>query len=156
MMMKLAEAQKLALALMKTHGLADWHFSFDRAKRRFGSCQYQRKLITLSRYLTLLNPEAQVRETILHEIAHALVPKAGHGKKWQEKCLELGIRPERCYSSSEVNQPDAPYQLVCPYCQMRIPRYRKPRRIFACKRCCERYNAGRFDARYQLKLLRHP
>ena len=39
----------------------------------------------------------QVRDTILHEIAHALVgPGHGHDAVWKRKCREVGARPERC------------------------------------------------------------
>jgi hypothetical protein len=52
----------------------------DSAVRRFGTCRYSRKLITLSRQLIELNDQARVLDTILHEIAHALAgPKTGHG-----------------------------------------------------------------------------
>jgi hypothetical protein len=35
--MNLYEARDLARALITWHGLADWTFRFDRARRRFGS-----------------------------------------------------------------------------------------------------------------------
>ena len=76
---------------MARHGLGDWTFQFDRAKRRFGACNYTTRTISLSRTLTRLNDDAAVRETLLHEIAHALTPGAGHGPAWQVKCLEFGI-----------------------------------------------------------------
>ena len=48
-----------------------WTFLFDRAIRRFGNCNYTKRQISLSAKLTLLNDEPVVRETLLHEIAHA-------------------------------------------------------------------------------------
>ena len=39
--MKLIDAGDLALQLMKIHGIQDWNFEFDNAKRRFGCCNYQ-------------------------------------------------------------------------------------------------------------------
>ena len=91
--MNLYAARDLALALMRQHGLNDWTFRFDHARRRFGSCQPRRKVITLSRPLAFLNAEPQVRDTVLHEIAHALTPGDGHGSRWKRKCVEIGAEP---------------------------------------------------------------
>ena len=110
--MELAKAQKLADELMTLHGLhyPKWSFKFDHAKRRFGVCKYNRLggqifrgEISLSKHLVLLNDEEKVKDTILHEIAHALTPGHGHDVVWKRKCIEIGAKPERCYSSKEVN-----------------------------------------------------
>src|SRR4051812_18501566 len=117
--MNLHEARILATDLMRQHGLTGWTFHFDGARRRFGSCQPARKRITLSRALTLLNNLDQIRDTILHEIAHALTPGDNHGDKWRAKCVEIGARPERCYQADEVLAPArraATYRIGCPRC----------------------------------------
>ena len=87
---------------MQQHGLSaqGWRFQFDHARRRFGACRYGRKLITLSRPLVLLNPEAEVRDTILHEIAHALCPGDGHGVRWKQKCREIAPAPPGAITKS--------------------------------------------------------
>ena len=75
--MTLAQARRLALRLMRQHKLSPaWSFGFDRSKVRFGKCNFANKEISLSRYLVELNDENEVRETILHEIAHALARAA--------------------------------------------------------------------------------
>ena len=84
------DAAQLARSLMIQHGLSGWAFRFDHARRRFGSCRYGEKTITLSRPLTLLNDDGQVRDTVLHEIAHALCPGDGHGPNWKAACRRLG------------------------------------------------------------------
>src|SRR4051794_7171378 len=103
--MNLYAARDLAITLMRQHGLSDWTFRFDHARRRFGSCRTRLKLITLSRPLTFLNDEPQVRDTILHEIAHSLTPGDGHGPAWRRKCAEIGANPRRCYGDDEVISP---------------------------------------------------
>ena len=76
--MDLQHARQLAIDLIEAHGLAPrWKFAFDRAIRRFGNCDYTRRRITLSAPLTLLNDEEKVKDTILHEIAHALAHEGG-------------------------------------------------------------------------------
>ena len=81
--MTLTEARQLAHDLMRLHKVpAVWSFQFDHSKVRFGKCNYTKKEISLSRHLVQLNSEAEVRDTILHEIAHALAPRgAGHLKR---------------------------------------------------------------------------
>jgi predicted SprT family Zn-dependent metalloprotease len=129
---------QLARELMIRHGLADWKFQFDHARRRFGSCQYGRKLITLSRPLTLLNDPEQVRDTVLHEIAHALTPGGGHGARWKARCLEIGARPARCYTDQAVRSParsPARYRLGCRTCGWWVERRRVTGRRYICTRC---------------------
>lgn len=88
----------LANELMTQHGLQEWTFVWDRAKRRFGQCRYVEKQISLSRPLVALNSETQVRDTILHEIAHALAGAGhGHSKHWKEVAASIGAEPHRCY-----------------------------------------------------------
>ncbi|MCA9836579.1 MAG: SprT-like domain-containing protein [Trueperaceae bacterium] len=149
--MNFTEAKTLAVQLLDDYQLKDWVFKFDHAKRRFGSCNYTLKQITLSKHLTELNSEEQVRETLLHEIAHALTPGDHHGKRWQAKCLELGIKPERCYKSQEVNQPTAKYFLYCSSCELKVPRLRRSNRVFVCKACCQKYNQGRLTEKFKLE-----
>jgi predicted SprT family Zn-dependent metalloprotease len=136
--MNLYAARDLARSLMAEHGLGGWIFRFDHARRRFGSCAPTKKRITLSRPLTLLNDEAEVRDTILHEIAHALAPGDGHGRAWKAACARLGARPVRCYTDEMVVSPPrraAPYQVGCPRCGWWQDRHRLTRRKLVCRRC---------------------
>ena len=43
-------------------------------------------------------PDADIDDTLLHEIAHALVGKAhGHDQVWQAKAVALGCSGRRCH-----------------------------------------------------------
>ena len=132
--MNVAVATKLAKHLMRQHKLApEWTFRFDHSKVRFGKCNYAKKEISLSRYLVELNSEAEVRETILHEIAHALAPRrAGHGSAWRSVALLIGCNGRRCYGE-EVVRPKPKYKGTCPACQRVVYRHRRNR--IACGRC---------------------
>ncbi len=140
--MDLAAARRLALDLMQQHGVGDWGFTFDRAKRRLGSCRYASRTLTLSAPLTRLNDEAVVRDTILHEIAHALTPGAGHGPRWRTAARRLGAAPRACVAADELTVPPAPYALVCDGCGVRLARYRRPRQRLICRACHERHRQG--------------
>ncbi len=155
------EAQILAKKLMKkflnSEKFSDWKFCFDRAKKRFGQCHYQKKIISLSRHLVEINNEKTIRETILHEISHAICGyKAGHGKKWKECIKEIGGIPERCYSRETVNTPRLKYTAFCTSCGIETQRQQKFKTSLfysapACKKCCKIHNNGKFSRKFLLQ-----
>jgi SprT protein len=142
------DARQLAEELMRLHRLLPkWSFTFDRSKARFGKCDYRKKQISLSKHLVELNDVDQVRETILHEIAHALAPRgAGHGPAWKALALSIGCNGGRCFGN-EVTRPAPKYQGACPSCNRVIRRHR--RRTLACGHC-----ATAFDPKYLFKQSR--
>ena len=86
---------------MAQHGLLGWVFKFNRRKRQMGICFYPHQgrpgRIELSIYFVEKNSEEEIRDTILHEIAHALVgPKHAHDAVWRAKYIEIGAVPKRC------------------------------------------------------------
>jgi predicted SprT family Zn-dependent metalloprotease len=121
-------AETTARELMFQHGLHNWQFEFDHAVVRFGRCSHSRRTISLSRELVQLNTEAQVRDTILHEIAHALVgPGHGHGRVWKLRAASIGAKPERCYDQSVVPVPRAmEWTGTCQSCGKVLQRMRRP------------------------------
>ena len=131
------EAADLARALMARWGLDDWRFEFDAAVRRFGHCRFEARTISLSRHLVALNEVEVVRDTILHEIAHALAgPRHGHDAVWRRTAVHVGARPDRTFGD-EVASPPAPWVGTCPGCGSRLERHRLLRRTrqLACATC---------------------
>ena len=150
--MELNDATTLAHTLMQMYGLASWRFAFNQRKRAFGLCNFTRKTIYLSAPLTEINDEPAVRDTLLHEIAHALAgPAAKHGLIWQEIATRIGATPRRCFGS-EVKMLPSRYILVCPNCGQSVSRHRPPTRAYACWFCCRAYNGSKFSEKYQLVL----
>lgn len=130
------DAQTIALDLLRHHGLAHWQFRFNRRKRTLGLCYYDLKRIELSLHFVLQNDEAAVRDTVLHEIAHALAGQAAaHGPRWQEMCVRIGARPERCDRTASM--PAGRWRAVCPGCGKAFHRYKRPQRNarYACRSC---------------------
>lgn len=111
--MDLDDARDLARDLMEEHGLEHWDLQFDRARQRFGRCVYDTYTIQLSAPLVSLNEEHHVRDTILHEIAHALMgPGYGHGPEWRRMARRIGAPPERCFTQAVVT-PERKYSGTC-------------------------------------------
>jgi predicted SprT family Zn-dependent metalloprotease len=131
--MTLFEAKELALRLMISHKLTDWRFEFNNRKGAFGVCSYSKKTIYLSRITTPQMTDKAVINTILHEIAHALVG-AGHGYNyvWRRKAIEIGCDGSRCNHYEEVNI-RYKYIAVCPCCGKEIGANRKPKRSHWCR-----------------------
>ena len=147
--MDLNLARALAENLMERHNLVDWKFGFDRAKRRFGSCHYDEKKISLSRHLVEINEKKSVEQTILHEIAHALCgARAGHGAGWRAKVVEIGGVASRCFDPQKIKIPPPKYTAICPNCQKTFPAQKKY--TAACRACCTKFNRGRFSAKFQI------
>ena len=89
----------LARSEMNKYGLKDWDLDLDFAKVRAGACYFREKKISFSRNFIKNAHQEDINDTILHEIAHALVgPKHGHNKVWKEMALKLGCSAKRCHT----------------------------------------------------------
>jgi predicted SprT family Zn-dependent metalloprotease len=125
---------ELAWRLLAAHGLSGWSFAYNRSKVHLGQCLYGPRLVVLSAHFVELNGDEAVLDTLLHEIAHALVgPGHGHDSVWRAKCLEVGARPERL--SYEVTMPVGRWQAVCPCCGRLHDRHRRPKHLVGWS-CC--------------------
>jgi hypothetical protein len=111
--------EEVGQELLEKHGLGDWSFTINRRLQRamferalaatkqpdyepgsgvnvvMGYCFSEYKLIWIAPYLIKNHPPEQICDTILHEIAHALTPGAGHGNAWVKKAKELGCTGRR-------------------------------------------------------------
>jgi predicted SprT family Zn-dependent metalloprotease len=131
--MDLFRAEREAKMLMAAHGLTGWRFEWDNAKRRFGRCRHSDRLISLSRVLTVQRTEDAVRNTMLHEIAHALVGAShGHNEVWRRKALSIGCDGRRC--SADKVEMTYKWHGVCPNGHT-IKRHRKSKGDQSCVRC---------------------
>lgn len=137
--------------LMTEHGLISkgWTFKLNNRKRSLGVCKYGPRRIEISRYIISL-PREEIIDTILHEIAHALVgPTHGHNHVWKAKCREIGCKPQRC-ADQPMNAP-AKWKLVCTTCGYERKRHRRTKKVRACGQCCRRYNSGNYTEEFKLQ-----
>jgi len=152
--MNLYEAELKIKSLMIKHNLTGWRFHFDIARSRFGRCNYYTKTITLSKYLTELNDEERVTDTMLHEIAHALVHTRygtrGHSHTWKAVCNEIGCSGRRTYNLTNTLTPPSRYVFECPKClrTVHVNRFLNS----ACGKCCRDYNGGKFTSEYKFRV----
>lgn len=127
----------MARCYLAQFGLTDWDFAWDRAKRRAGQTNFTHRRISLSHHIATESTPGQVRDTLLHEIAHALVgPGHGHDATWKEMASKLGATPR-----ARGNFPVAPGRWVAT-CSAghQHSRHRKPTRDMSCGLCSRRYS----------------
>lgn len=94
----LRELATRAQKLLHQHRLGQWSFQFDYGTRRAGSCQYDKQVITMSYDYAKQASDEEIQDTLLHEIAHALVGKKhNHDDVWRAKALEIGGSGARCH-----------------------------------------------------------
>lgn len=139
--LSLTEVEELALDLMRQYALLDsgWSFKFDRATQRFGQCNFRLKTISLSKVLAPVIDESEVRDTLLHEIAHAIAGySAGHGRKWKELFISMGGSGKR---TSDYDVPVTIYTWVgtCPQGH-EVGMSRQPKRVQFCLRCSRKFS----------------
>lgn len=139
------EVERYAREMLLRWNLHDWRFEWDNAKTRIGQCKSRRKVISLSRpFFERGLSDVEIKDTVLHEIAHALTPGAGHGPKWRLMCLQVGARPERC---ADVPRIQGNWVATCWQCLRRVTYHRRPKVRRSCKKC----SGGRFNDRFELK-----
>ena len=148
------DAREMTLELMEEHGLIrdGWRFAWSRGRRQLGCVQIAEKqnrqtgqkvtvrTLRLSRPHAEACPREQVRDTVLHEIAHALVGiEHGHDAVWKAKCVQIGAKPQRL-AGEEASPGGHKYEIVCGACrQVVAKRFRRTsdhvlKRSY-CKRC---------------------
>ncbi|MFC7488321.1 SprT-like domain-containing protein [Knoellia sp. CPCC 206453] len=139
--MEISPALALGRRLLREHGLEHWNVTTDRAKTRAGVCRFAARTISLSAPLTRLHDEVEVRDTILHEIAHALVGRAhGHDDVWRAKAMAIGCSGERTVST-EAPRVEGPWRGECPEGH-HYTRHRRPGRVMSCLRCSPEFDAA--------------
>jgi len=101
---------------------------------------------------------SQVRQTLLHELAHLLAHHrhgrgiAAHGAEWKQACCDLGIPGES--TTHQLNLPTRKHKkkwsYTCPHCLAIILRVRRMKTQSACYPCCKKHNRGQFHSKFGL------
>jgi len=129
---RMAGVLTLATGLMQLHGLGKWTFRFDHSTRRAGCCNFRDQIISISFELARNAPEEEIRDTLLHEIAHALVGrKHHHDAVWRAKAQAIGGSGERCH---RLQFTTPRYRVTCENQCWSQPAERRNRRL-VCRTC---------------------
>jgi predicted SprT family Zn-dependent metalloprotease len=161
-----AALESTARDLLRRHGAVrtarqvrvEWN---SRLKTCAGRADWRRKLISLNPRL-YEHGEAEIEQTLRHELAHLLAQArsgnrriAPHGLEWRIACRDLGIGGEaRCHELPfPVSRRARRFLYKCPQCRASFARVRRIRRVVACLDCCRAHNRGKFDARFRLRLV---
>ena len=133
----LTEIEDFAYKKLREHGLLDWHFGFDLAQNRGGVCKYRSKVITLSVTYCCKASREEVLDTVLHEIAHAMVgPGHQHDNIWRKTALSIGCNGEVYHS---INHGLDKWEGKCPCGQVwRRKKLMKKVRNGKCPKCNEK------------------
>jgi predicted SprT family Zn-dependent metalloprotease len=139
-MANLTDVQAWAHEMMAHHITeSGWSFGFDHAKMRAGLCDFKKKRISVSRYLAARYDDDEVRQILLHEIAHALAgSRAGHGPKWRTIAKQIGYDGKRTHDGSAANDL-APIVGYCP-AGHEFFRFKRATRPLSCGRCSRGFN----------------
>ncbi len=125
-------ALKKCRELLRKHGLSDWSVCLDDSMSRAGACNYRARQISLARLFIRKASEPEIRDTILHEIAHALVGiEHHHDAIWRKIAREIGCSAERCHN---IMFSPPRWIVQCPSGCFAGTRNRRARGVF-CKQC---------------------
>lgn len=130
-----ASVRTYTLGVLASYGLSDWRVEFDNAKRRLGLCKYRSRVIGFSRHFLAAATAEQVRQTCLHEVAHALTPGCHHDRIWLRVARQRGYTGGR--TCGDVPPPPGRWQATCPGCHATSRRYKAPKRLdgWHCRKC---------------------
>lgn len=113
------QVETFALIVMTRLNISGWEVDFDNAKRRAGVCKYGPQVISFSRHFLANAPLDEIRNTVLHEIAHIIAGyDAGHGAEWVRVAQAIGCDGERCTTAPVATE--WRYEFWCDHCDEMI------------------------------------
>lgn len=140
--MKIENAVDLAEKLMRQHALSCWTVIISNSRTFLGRCWYKpRCQIELSRHHILADTDAEITDTILHEIAHAITGYEkgnAHGAQWKSAAKRVGATPKRCSENSVVQPRKRMYTISCAKCLYTHQQAQRPKYLVGphtCPKC---------------------
>jgi len=110
-----------------------WKLGWNNRKSSLGCCRGGRRVIELSRPYAVLNNEDEMLDTVLHEIAHAIVGTGhGHDLRWKKYAQFIGAKPQTCANGLELVSPEGKWQAVCVNCNKTHYAHRAIRKSYRC------------------------
>lgn len=107
-----------------------------RMRRTLGSYTPSKRQIAVSSRLLAMGDETDIRQVVLHEVAHAIVharfgdKTSAHGREFRAVCGELDVRPRRHVDvMTEKWQSQVRFLSKCGHCKVIIVRRRRMRSV---------------------------
>lgn len=130
-----------------------WNSRLRSSAGRFVPSRRKRCIIEIAEYLLLEDDaEALIKDTIGHEMIHYLLWQErkpyGHTKEFHLIMNEIGVSR---YNPVPKHRPFK-HCYACQSCEQKIFVRRKLKGA-ACAACCNQFAAGKYEARFKLKLL---
>jgi hypothetical protein len=155
--MTITETITLGLKLKNKHPeLNDWKVTLNNRVRSFGLCSYSKKEIQMSKSIIPYMSDESIKNTLIHEIAHALTKGHSHDWVWSQKCIELGgdgkrVGGDNKYENGKDGRNEclsklSKYTLTCPCCGETHYKNRLPKR----KSSCGNHNDRFFNPKHEL------
>lgn len=125
-----------------------------RAKRRWGQCKLDRNGYSISISAVLLDdavPDRAVKDTVIHELLHAVDGCMNHGYEWQSLADKVnkayGYNIKRCTSPADKgvnlnNDSDYHYIITCKDCNTTWKYMRYSRTVKCCQNNTARCSCG--------------
>lgn len=148
-LLNLFDAEILAKTLISEF-VPDYSFAWNNLKTINGRCEYRTKTITLSRHLTDIRTNQAVQQTIMHEIAHAMNPGAGHGPAWKAQMRKFGLPDHRCSQDQPDKSSISNWRAICVGCGKKSYMIRKPRVSRSCGAC----SGKKYNEKYRLNFTK--
>lgn len=126
-----------------------YRFSWMKSIRSIGRCQHTTKEIQLSRQMVAALIKSgineKVKDTILHEIAHAIArihygKGVAHDHRWETIARQIGCSANARFFSADLKFIKSKYTLICDNCGAESPRSRLPKRKHSCGICSTSFN----------------
>lgn len=154
---------RFARKKLNEHGLKNWVVNFNgRIKRAVGKCKPRKKQIDLaSTYFIEYGDEIsdeELKDVILHEIAHALDFKrrgtSDHSRRWKQVAREVGANPSRTTQlPRSIKKAVADWKRECPQCGWTSYYHSKPTAGGKlCPECHESWHPGEEKTEYLLEI----
>jgi predicted SprT family Zn-dependent metalloprotease len=124
--MNLIDANTAAHQLVSHHLAGQgWRIGWNTNKSRMGVCKYATKTLEFSSILMKEVSNEEAINTILHEIAHALMgPGHDHSAAWAAQHRAIGGNGKRCWNNPELIAKVAKWVMTCQNCGTKAYRNR--------------------------------
>jgi Superfamily II DNA/RNA helicases, SNF2 family len=138
------EAVQFAHDTLNQYGLRDWHvrLTTDMSGGFLGMCVHKDKCLIISALHIDIHDEKSVKNTIRHEVAHALTPGHSHDSIWRDKAREIGCdNTEPCSNLSftpeaiDAIRSGATLEVEIEEQIIRTPKYKVTRLQQKCEEC---------------------